>query len=61
MSKRPSNSAHRVQLMFCPDCSLPHLVLFDEDDEVIAQAVIDRDIAESIMAAVEASERSQLS
>ena len=53
---RPSNSADTVQVHFCGHCKFPHLVLFNEDGIAFAQAVIDRDIAESIMDAVERSE-----
>lgn len=56
---RPVHSAHRVQVFFCEHCRFPHLVLFDEEDFAFAQAVIDRDIADSIMRCVEAMERGE--
>jgi len=37
--------AHSWRVMTCggEDCRHPHLVLFDEHDQIIADAVIDRD------------------
>ena len=50
--------AYRWRVMRCggPECRHPHLVFLDEDDAIIADAVIDRDrideLAEALQLAV---------
>jgi hypothetical protein len=41
--------AHSVQVLFCDNCNMPHLVLFDENDQAFADAVIGIDIGPQLV------------
>jgi len=47
--KRETQRASFVQVRFCDNCRMPHLVFFDDDGNAFADAIVGEDIGADLI------------